>query len=72
GDVGVRIDSADGVSLSIGSFTSAAPEFTLRLPRGRHTMLLRVDTRERHSATLRLELFHVSGSPSEFEVVDGA
>ncbi|MGE4003255.1 MAG: HEAT repeat domain-containing protein, partial [Planctomycetaceae bacterium] len=64
GDVGVRIDSADGVSLSIGSFTSAAPEFTLRLPRGRHTMLLRVYTRERHSATLRLELFHVSGSPS--------
>jgi len=72
GEIGVRLDSADGVLTSVESFSSNEPEFALPLTRGRHTVMLRVDTRLRTKPTLTLELFRVPGSSAEFEVVDGA
>ncbi len=72
GEIGVRLDSAEGAVISLGSFSSADPEFTLTLPRGRHAVMLQVDTRVRPVSTLRLELFRVPSSTAQFEVVDGA
>jgi putative heme-binding domain-containing protein len=72
GEVGIRLDSADGVQLSLGARTSQQPETIAPLSRGRHAILLRVDTAARSSPTLRMELFHVPGSHAAFSVVDGA
>jgi hypothetical protein len=72
GEVGIRLDSAEGVQLSLGARTSQQAETTAPLSRGRHAILLRVDTTERSSPTMRLELFPVPGSPVAFTVVDGA
>ena len=72
GEIGVRLDSVDGVQMWTGSRSSAEQEFTVRLPRGRHAILLRVDTNERPANVLKLELFRVDGSDAEFTVVDGA
>ena len=72
GEIGVRLDSAAGVQMWIGSRSSTEQEFTVSLPRGRHAILLRVDTNERSSDVLKLELFRVDGSAAEFTVLDGA
>ncbi|MCA9077828.1 MAG: HEAT repeat domain-containing protein [Planctomycetaceae bacterium] len=72
GEIGVRLDSAEGVQMWIGSRSSMEPEFTLSLPRGRQTILLRVDKDKRSSAVLKLELFRVDASSAEFTVMDGA
>lgn len=72
GEIGFRVDSAEGVMLSIDAFTTTAGECMQHLPRGRHSILLQIDTRERASSTVVLELFRVPDSPAEFAVVDGA
>lgn len=72
GEIGVQLDSAEGVQTTVESFSSTDREFALPLSRGRHEIMLRVDTRTRSQPTLTLELFRVPGSSAEFEVVDGA
>ncbi len=72
GEIGIALDSSEGVHVWIGSRSSVEQEFTVTLPRGRHSVLLCVDTAHRSSDALQLELFRVEGSSAEFTVVDGA
>jgi putative heme-binding domain-containing protein len=72
GPVGIRLDSAAGIDLWLDD-DSLQPqeENTVQLGEGRHTITLRVDTRERESDALLLELFRLPDSKTQFTVVDG-
>ncbi|MEZ6053701.1 MAG: c-type cytochrome [Planctomycetaceae bacterium] len=72
GDVGISLNSAEGVQTWVGTRSSVEDDFTVTLPRGVHQILLRVDTSARTSDVLRVELIRVEGSSAEFTVVDGA
>lgn len=72
GEVGVRLDAADGVTMWVDKHLSEEAETTAELPVGVHPITLRIDTRRRPADTLKLELFRPTGSPAEFFVVDGA
>ncbi|MEW4529668.1 hypothetical protein [Maioricimonas sp. JC845] len=72
GPIGIRVDSAEGVSLWVDDrdYGSVA-EVTHEFPAGRHKITLRIDTRQRAEPGVKLELFRESGSDAEFTVVDG-
>jgi putative heme-binding domain-containing protein len=72
GPIELRVDSDEGLQGWIGPQTLFTSGATADLPRGRHTIVLRVDTRERSRGVLKLELDRASGSRAEFAVVDGA
>ncbi len=48
GEVGVRLDAGDGVTMWIDDQPADGPEMVLPVGRGRHLVLLRVDTGELH------------------------
>lgn len=72
GHVGVRLDSDEGVTMWVDKHLAQGHETAVELPPGRYPITLRVDTQERGSETLKLELFRPAGSQAEFAVVDGA
>lgn len=72
GEIGVRVNSAVGLTMWLNEQMSNEAEWTTELARGRYAIMIRVDTRERSAETLTLELFRVPGSKAEFTVVDGA
>jgi putative heme-binding domain-containing protein len=72
GKVGVRLDSADGITMWVDKHLAQDAEPVVELPAGRHPITLRIDTQQRESDTLKLELFRPAGSKAEFTVVDGA
>ena len=71
GEVGVRLDDAAGVTMWVDKHLSEEAETAAELPVGVHPITLRIDTNERTSDTLTLELFRPDGSQAEFFVVDG-
>lgn len=72
GSIGVRLDSAEGITMWVDKHLAQDAEAIVELPTGRHPITLRIDTRERESGTVKLELFRPAGSTAEFTVVDGA
>ena len=72
GELGVRLNDAQGVTMWVDDQPTDAAEAIVPMERGRHLVLLRIDTQERTSDTLQLELFRVTGSRAEFAVIDGA
>jgi putative heme-binding domain-containing protein len=72
GPIGVRLDAAEGVTMWVDKHLAQDAEAVVELPAGRHPITLRIDTRQRESDTVKLELFRPAGSKAEFAVVDGA
>jgi putative heme-binding domain-containing protein len=72
GSIGVRLDSAEGVTMWVDKHLAQDAEAIVELPPGRHPITLRIDTQQRKSDTLKLDLFRPAGSKAEFTVVDGA
>jgi putative heme-binding domain-containing protein len=70
----LQLDDAAGVTLWLDDQeTPLEGEPTIDLTPGRHTLTLRIDTRERRSNDhVRLELQRPSGTSAQFSVVDGA
>jgi putative heme-binding domain-containing protein len=72
GQVGVRLDSAEGITMWVDKHLAEQTEAVVELPAGRHPITLRIDTQQRERDTVKLELFRPAGSQAEFTVVDGA
>jgi putative heme-binding domain-containing protein len=72
GEIGVRLDSAEGIKMWVDKHLAQDADPVVELPPGRHPITLRVDTQQRESDTLKLELFRPANSKAEFTVVDGA
>ena len=74
GPVRFQLDSAPG-SAVVGRRRAGCPsdktEFATTLAAGRHTITLRVDTKERSSHEIKVEVTKPAGSPAEFTVVGG-
>ena len=72
GPVTFRFDSRNGVQVWIDDRPLASSSaLTTELEDGHHTLTLRVDTRERPSKELRVEVLKADGSPAEFSVAGG-
>lgn len=72
GEVGIQLNSADGVHLWVdGQPLAAAEQVTADLSVGRHQVTFRIDTTERKSLELLVELFDVPGSTSSAAVIKG-
>lgn len=72
GEVGLRLDSTDGVQVWIDDRSLPTDAALFPLDKGRHAVTLRIDTERRSSKTLKLELFRPMGSTAQFVVMDGA
>jgi putative heme-binding domain-containing protein len=72
GQLGVRLDSAEGITMWVDKHLAQNAEAVVELPTGRHPITLRIDAQQRESDTIKLELFRPAGSNAEFTVVDGA
>jgi putative heme-binding domain-containing protein len=73
GAVKIQLGSLEGAQLWIDDVRAPAQaaEFTTTLSPGRHTITLRVDTTNRSSREVMVEVEKPSGSPAEFTVVGG-
>ncbi len=75
GEVGFRINSAEGVKIWLGEnaepMSLEADSFTAELSTGRHPLFLQVDPNQFPEEGIRVELFRPEGSSAEFTVVRG-
>ncbi|CAN5824133.1 hypothetical protein BH23PLA1_BH23PLA1_31380 [soil metagenome] len=72
GELGFRLNAAEGVQLWLGEESvPAAESFTAELPPGRHALTLQVDPTRFPAEGVRVELFWPEGSQAEFAVVRG-
>jgi putative heme-binding domain-containing protein len=73
GPVRIQLDSSLGVAFWVDDDEAPSDrvEFVTTLAAGRHTITLRVDTRERLLPEIKVEVTKPGGSPAEFTVVGG-
>ena len=72
GAITFRIDEAEGVRAWVdGKSVEGGSTISADLDRGRHALVLRVDTAAHPGDTLRVEVGKPDGSPAEFTVVGG-
>ncbi|HEY2839899.1 MAG TPA: hypothetical protein VGJ26_12160, partial [Pirellulales bacterium] len=71
GEVEIKLDSAEGVTVWVNDRPLAIDNLRATLDRGSHKVTLRVDTRERKSHDLRMVVDKPSGSTIVYTVVGG-
>lgn len=72
GEVDIHLNSAEGISLWLDDreLGSTSP-VTVPLETGEHALVLRIDTTQRSSDAVVIELKRPAGSQAEFSVIDG-
>jgi putative heme-binding domain-containing protein len=69
----LRLDDPSGVNVWLDDTdVTLDGDPQVELTPGLHTVTLRIDTKQRPSATVRLEILRPSGTKAQFTVVDGA